>query len=298
MKKIIYSIISVLIIVIIASFFHTSDFLNRSHFNKLIAQGNDSLFMSEYLSGFRYADKVKPLADDIAYYRAMNKTSYSITYSIKERDEKNKEDKRFIKVAFAVLEKTRGVDSTANLIYNNYKFDYENLFSGYQCSKLYGGESSRLNFGGSNWNHHISIIEKSLSPKLSIALKTLVIKKNNDLLWMSRYVSKKEILRLYLSGSFKQKELVAYSDNLNQEYKKIIFEKFTDETIINYKLGSQISKKRMLSIANKLERDNDLKGSYNFLVDSYASKEYRKAWILKNIKKLMVIIYYGIKNRG
>ncbi len=273
MKKKLYFSIPFLLIAVVC-YFYVNNWSARAkaleHFNELVAQKNDSLFMSEYLSGFHYAGKVEKMADSIAFFRVTEENVNEI----------------FIKLALTVLERTRGVDSTANIIFNSRRLDYDFL-----CSN----DGFRLN--PKYWIVDITAIEKASSPSLLMALKMLVTRKKNDPVWMSRHISAKEMLELCLSGSFREKELVVYSDGISIEDKMIIFDKFTDEKIIKYQLGSAIKEKRMLAIASKLERKS-IKESYEFLKNSDADERYGKDLIARNINQMSILDLLWYHNEG
>jgi hypothetical protein len=223
------------------------------YFEELIAQKNDSLIMSAYLSGFNYAGKVEPLADSMAFLRIM------------EADL----NPEILKCAFAVLEQTRGADSTAKMVYKSRRFDYDRHLQGW------------IRFGGS-WQGDICAIERAMSPVLLEALKTIVLEKKDDPVWMSKYLSEEKMTELCLAGAFEEKKLIVYSSNLDSANSISVLEKFSDEIIIKYRIGSKVSYNRMMAIAEKMNFED----AYNFLVVSDASAKDIRALVIKNVDKL------------
>jgi hypothetical protein len=280
MKKVIYVSIPFLVIVI-ASLVYANNCTPRArqkkHFEELVAQKNDSLIMSEYLAGFNYAGKVKPLADSIALLRSIR--------IMEEGD-----CPQLLECALAVLENTRGADSTAKLVYQKTQFNYSHAHGYFRQGCITKHVMS--------WNKKINCIEEVISPALSKSLQGLVMEKKSDPLWMSRYISQGEMLELCLNNFFGVEELIVYSGNyLSRDSSRIIFEKFSDETIVDYHLGAGVSKKRMLSIAKKLET-NSLDDAYAFLNTSVVDSSYMRDLVIRNIGKLNLhdlLFYYSEK---
>ena len=115
--------------------------------------------MGAYLSGFNYADKVRPLADSIALSKIMAEQI----------------EPKFLRSALAVLVKTRGIDSTATIVYNKMRFDYKHYLQGWIRMK-------------GSWQDDVCSVEESMSPVLLKTLKKIVVEKNDDPVWMSKYL--------------------------------------------------------------------------------------------------------------
>ena len=209
--------------------------------------------MGAYLSGFNYADKVRPLADSIALSKIMAEQI----------------EPKFLRSALAVLVKTRGIDSTATIVYNKMRFDYKHYLQGWIRMK-------------GSWQDDVCSVEESMSPVLLKTLKKIVVEKNDDPVWMSKYLSEEKMFELCMEGKFKNAELIAYSSNLDSIKRIAIFEKYTDEDIVKYGLGNRISHNRMIEIAKKMK----FEGAYNFLVESRASLKEKRELIIQNVRQL------------
>lgn len=197
------------------------------HFTELMAQKNDTLFLKEYMNGFDYP-KMKTLTVEAAIKIAgFNKDSSKFTKSFKSND-----------LAFKLLEKEWGVDSTAKYIYKLYN---PSTFQMY-WKELYP-----------SWNSLIQNLENQMSPKLLESVKKLVKKDGlNDALWLKRYVSLEEIDKLitqneqggdYDQWKVKWEKWFFLSIVGDPMYSKFI-DKISNKEIFNFHMITSISSER------------------------------------------------------
>lgn len=254
MKKMILYVIPfalILGICMVYSAYWSNSAQDKKRKKEILMKNDDLLLMNEYLSGqFHYKEFLATEAKKAAFTEVKRRWV----------------DFEKLNVSLTVLQKTIGLDSTARVIFQRYHFIKDG------CDYDYNKET---------W----SFIDK-YSADLSKLVQEVVLKKKTDLMWSSRYLSQEEIVKMCCSGIFEKWQVAfyCYYSDANPKNKESILDKFTDQEVIYYGLGSKISKERMLAIAHSLEKNN-FSEAYDFLVNSDAC-EIANQLALRNMARL------------
>ncbi len=203
-----------------------------------------------------------------------------------------------LETSLLVLEKSRGVEKTAEFVYSRYRFDYH---KNYELLEFMNAQDAveEMSLRIDNWASKryglLGELYKICFEDLKSELDKLA-EENNDILWLPDFISNDLFSELYSSFS-EPLQLVSYACFKDRvATPSMIIDKINTEKLSeDYRLGKLLSPKRYEEVIAYLEEIHPIH-ALNYLIRSGADKDEFKKAFFDNLTKLYhdnIIFYHS-----